>query len=94
MSELSLTFVSSPQQAYQFSSLSSASAKAALESNGTLTRADAIALGSSNLEVLLGVEYQHDLVAYHGGDVFDLSSRPIAVLSPRRGFVDLFYIEG
>ncbi|KAF8305034.1 hypothetical protein DL93DRAFT_2172819, partial [Clavulina sp. PMI_390] len=62
---------------------------AALEANGTLSRTEALALGSSNIETLFGISPQIDLVAYHGGDVFDLSSRPVAVLSPYRGFVDL-----
>lgn len=60
-----------------------------MESNGTLSRSEAIALGSSNIETLLGLEAQEDLVAYHGGDIFDLSSRVAAVISPKRGFVDL-----
>ena len=64
--------------------------QAALESNGTLSRAEAISLGSSNIETLLGLETQHDLVAYKGGDMFELSSRVAAVISPKRGFVDLF----
>ncbi|KAF8322076.1 hypothetical protein DL93DRAFT_2071836 [Clavulina sp. PMI_390] len=62
---------------------------AALEANGTLSRTEALAMGSSNLETLLGLEPQTDLVAYRGGDVFDLSSRVAAIISPARGFVDL-----
>ena len=64
--------------------------QAALESNGTLSRAEAISLGSSNIETLLGLEPQYDLVAYTGGDMFELSSRVAAVISPKRGFVDIF----
>jgi hypothetical protein len=64
--------------------------QAALESNGTLSRAEAISLGSSNIETLVGLETQHDLVAYKGGGIFELSSRVAAVISPKRGFVDIF----
>jgi hypothetical protein len=45
------------------------------------------------LEKLLGVQELNDetadLVAYEGGNVFDLSSKVVAVLSPPRGAVDL-----
>lgn len=66
------------------------SIQAALESNGTVSNAEAISLISSNLEKLLGLEVQHDLVAYEGGDPLSLSSRPVAVLSPSRAFVEIF----
>ncbi|CAE6413393.1 unnamed protein product [Rhizoctonia solani] len=52
---------------------------AALESNGDIKKQDALALGTTNLQKLLGLEgndLSGDLVAYRGGDCFDLASRP------------------
>ncbi|KAF8684214.1 Carbohydrate esterase family 9 protein [Rhizoctonia solani] len=66
---------------------------AALESDGDINKQDALALGTTNLQKLLGLEGSEllgDLVAYHGGDCFDLASRPVAVVSGARGTVDLF----
>jgi len=31
-----------------------------------------------------------DLVATHGGDLFSFESKVVGVISPRRGYVDLF----
>jgi hypothetical protein len=49
---------------------------------------------STDLEKLLGLrgidEETSDLVACNGGNMFDLSSRVVAVISPGRGLVDLF----
>ncbi|KAI0748925.1 composite domain of metallo-dependent hydrolase [Fomes fomentarius] len=64
---------------------------AALELNGEISKADALALVSANVEKLLGVEtdgLQSDLVATVGGDLLDFS-KVIGVISPRRGVVDL-----
>lgn len=66
----------------------------ALESH-KMTKNEALALASTNLERLLGLEentsdYLADLVAYEGGDIFDYSSKAVGVLSPRKGVVDLF----
>ncbi|KAH7339931.1 hypothetical protein B0J17DRAFT_570590 [Rhizoctonia solani] len=66
---------------------------AALESNGDIKKQDALALGTTNLQKLLGLEGNDlfgDLVAYRGGDCFDLASRPVAVVSSARATVDLF----
>ncbi|QRW21792.1 carbohydrate esterase family 9 protein [Rhizoctonia solani] len=66
---------------------------AALESDGDINKQDALALGTTNLQKLLGLEGSEllgDLIAYHGGDCFDLASRPVAVVSAARGTVDLF----
>ncbi|KAJ7154776.1 carbohydrate esterase family 9 protein [Mycena filopes] len=61
---------------------------AGLESNGALNRADVIALASTNLETLLGVEVPDtDLVAIKGGT--DFEGRVVAVISPRFTGVDL-----
>lgn len=60
------------------------------ESNGRIDEQEAHALLSTNLEKLLGIiNLQNDLVAYEGGNVFDLSSKVVAVLSSERGVVDL-----
>lgn len=65
--------------------------QAALEANGQLTKADALALGSVNLEALLGLETENtDLVATRGGDIADFEGKVIAVISPSQGKVDLF----
>lgn len=45
-------------------------------------------MASSNLERLLGVSVspeQRDFVAWKGGDVFDMSSKAVAVFSRIRG---------
>ena len=64
-----------------------------MESNGRIDDQQAYSLASTNLEVLLGVvnptDDTADLVAYEGGNAFDLSSKVVAVLSPERGIVDL-----
>ncbi|PSR81135.1 hypothetical protein PHLCEN_2v6470 [Hermanssonia centrifuga] len=65
----------------------------AIDAGGSITKAQAIALGSTNVEKLLGGKVEtseaHELVATEGGDLFDLGSRVRAVISPRRGLVDL-----
>ncbi|KAG6841872.1 hypothetical protein C0991_005602 [Blastosporella zonata] len=64
---------------------------AALAANGQLSKADALALGSVNLEILLGIDSGNsDLVATKGGDLFGFEGKVIAVVSPRQGKVDLF----
>jgi len=63
-----------------------------LESQGQIEARQAYALASTALEKLLGiwgVGDEPDLVAYDGGNAFELSSKVVAVLSPQRGFVDL-----
>ncbi|KAF8597515.1 hypothetical protein BDV93DRAFT_479402 [Ceratobasidium sp. AG-I] len=66
---------------------------AALESGGDIQKNAALALGTTNLQKLLGLEGTDavsDLVAYRGGDCFDLESKPVAVVSIARARVDLF----
>ncbi|KAJ7731104.1 hypothetical protein DFH07DRAFT_1065777 [Mycena maculata] len=61
---------------------------AALESNGAIGKAEALALVSTNLETLLGVTSSNgDLVATKGGS--DFEGKVIAIISPSRGSVDL-----
>ncbi|KAF9569103.1 carbohydrate esterase family 9 protein [Agrocybe pediades] len=67
---------------------------AALEANGRISREKAYALVTTNLEKLLGVRsvegQSGDLVVYHGGDIFDFSSKVVGVVSPSSKWVDLF----
>ncbi|KAI0666496.1 carbohydrate esterase family 9 protein [Trametes maxima] len=63
----------------------------ALEANGTLSKAEALTLTSTNVEQLLGVAtdgVQSDLVATQGGDLLEFS-KVVAIISPRRGIVDI-----
>ncbi|KAI0690094.1 carbohydrate esterase family 9 protein [Cytidiella melzeri] len=64
---------------------------AALEAGGSISRKDALALVTSNLEKLLGIpsEDDADLVATVGGGLSDYSSKVVAVISSRRGLVDM-----
>lgn len=68
--------------------------KAYIEAGGLISKAEAIALASTNTEHLLGVHpetsFKSDLVVTEGGDLLDLSSKIIGIVSPRRGQVDLF----
>jgi len=69
---------------------------ASIEAGGGLTQEQALALASTNIERLLGGNVDsagisaHDLVATEGGDLLDISSKVVAVISPRRTRVDLF----
>ena len=67
--------------------------QAALEAPEDISRTQALALASSNLEKLLGLEVQAelaDLVAMEAGDILDFESKSVGVISPRKGIVDLF----
>lgn len=74
--------------------------QAALEASGSISQSEALALASSNLEKLLGVEEAGgvhgaqqiggDLVATSFGGILDFESKVVGVISPRRGLVDLF----
>lgn len=62
-----------------------------MEADGEISKADAIALASSNLEKLLGLKsVSSDLVATSGGTLLDFESKVVAVVSGNRGVVDLF----
>ncbi|KAI0320932.1 carbohydrate esterase family 9 protein [Amylostereum chailletii] len=66
---------------------------AALESGGGISKTEALALASTNLEKLLGAETQvdsADLVVTAGGDLLELGSKVVGVVSSRRGIVELF----
>ncbi|KAH9176445.1 carbohydrate esterase family 9 protein [Lactarius sanguifluus] len=65
----------------------------ALESGGHISKPEAIALASTNLQKLLGGnghEGTTDLVATQGGDLLSFESKVVAVISSVRGTVDLF----
>ncbi|RDB24983.1 Imidazolonepropionase [Hypsizygus marmoreus] len=63
---------------------------AALEANGQLSKSEALALASVNLEILLGVESgNEDLVAIKGGSLLDFTGKVVSIISPSRGVVDL-----
>ncbi|OBZ68111.1 hypothetical protein A0H81_11875 [Grifola frondosa] len=64
-----------------------------LESPHVLTKECDLALASSNMEMLLGIEAgpgEGDHLATSGGDLLSFEEKVIAVISPRRGVVDLF----
>ncbi|KAI0085136.1 carbohydrate esterase family 9 protein [Irpex rosettiformis] len=65
----------------------------ALDAGGSISKAQAIALGSTNVDKLLGgkakAAEEYDLVATEGGDLLDFSSKVKAVISLKRGLVDL-----
>ena len=65
----------------------------ALDAGGAISRAQAIASGSTNVEKLLGGKAKaakdYDLVPTEGGDILDISSRVKAVISSKRGLVEL-----
>lgn len=64
----------------------------------SLSKTEALALVSTNLEKLLGIQASssssgsagEDLVAFKGGDIFGFESKVVAVISPVREVVDLF----
>ncbi|TFY65178.1 hypothetical protein EVJ58_g2131 [Rhodofomes roseus] len=65
----------------------------ALDAGGEISKEDAIALGSTNVEVLLGGDIEadglHDMVVTEGGDILDMQSKVVAVISPTRQLVDM-----
>lgn len=67
--------------------------QAAIESGGRLTKEEALAIGSTNILRLLGVELNDanvDMVATRGGDLLSSNSKVAAILSPRRSAVHFF----
>lgn len=73
------------------------SVQVAINLGRRLSEAEAIALGSTNLEKLLGGRDEslsgtvptRDMVVTQGGGLLDFGSKVVAVISPRRGVVDL-----
>ncbi|KAJ7452273.1 hypothetical protein FB451DRAFT_1050925 [Mycena latifolia] len=64
-------------------------AQAALDADGAIDYATAMALSTTNLDKALGFEGE-DLVIYQGGGSFDLESKVLGVVSARRAVLDLF----
>jgi hypothetical protein len=63
--------------------------QAALEANGTLSRREAYALASVNLERLLGIKATNtDLVAVKHGDLLGFEGEVISIISAQRETVD------
>ncbi|KAJ6468464.1 hypothetical protein C8R45DRAFT_1018898 [Mycena sanguinolenta] len=64
----------------------------ALESNGSISKEEALAMASSNIEKLLGIRSapNSEFAVTRGGDLFSLESKVIAMVSSKRGVVDLF----
>ncbi|KAI5115486.1 hypothetical protein M0805_007780 [Coniferiporia weirii] len=64
-----------------------------IEAGGRMTKSEAIALASTNTERLLGVDLvtslQGDLVATEGGDLLDIQSKVVGIISSRRAQVEL-----
>ena len=67
--------------------------QAALDSDGLLDKAGALALVSTNLNKIFGLydeDEGDDLVLYEGGDMFSMESKVIGVASPKNGHVEIF----
>ncbi|KAF8306725.1 hypothetical protein DL93DRAFT_213956 [Clavulina sp. PMI_390] len=60
-----------------------------LASNGTITQRQALAMASSEIDAIFGVEASTELVAYHGGDFTQFESKVVAIVSPQLGHVDI-----
>lgn len=63
---------------------------AALESNGTISKARAMQLATSDLDRALGAKSVRDLVAYRGGSLFGFESKVVGVISLQRGIFEIF----
>ncbi|KAI6021404.1 composite domain of metallo-dependent hydrolase [Pisolithus microcarpus] len=61
---------------------------AALESDSKISKTEALALASTNLEKLLGVPVQGDLVVTRGGTILDFESKVVGVISQSRGLFE------
>ncbi|EJC98798.1 composite domain of metallo-dependent hydrolase [Fomitiporia mediterranea MF3/22] len=64
-----------------------------IEAGGQVSKSEAIALASTNVERLLGAavnsESQRDLVVTKGGDLLDIEAKVVGIISPQRGQVEL-----
>jgi hypothetical protein len=87
-----LGFVVGYLLSYKLGPLTTRITQAALEAHGEISKAEALALASVNIEKLLGVKSGHshgDLVATRGGTLLDFQSRVVGLISSSRGVVDL-----
>ena len=68
--------------------------QAGLEAGGAISKAQTLALVSANLERLLGFDAgasgHPDLVVTQGGNLLDIESKVVGVISAIRGGVDVF----
>ena len=68
--------------------------QAALESSGTMSTMQALALATTNLHKALGLVRRRfsipDLVLYQAGGLLDLQSKVIGVISAERRVVEVF----
>ena len=64
-----------------------------LDSGNRIGKKQAYELMTTNLEKILDIEglvaEMGELVAYEGGSALDLTSKPVAVISPARGLVEV-----
>jgi hypothetical protein len=63
-----------------------------MNAGGTISMEDAMAFASTNLEKVLGAEMEAekaDLVATRGGDLLNMGSQIVAIISPSREIVDI-----
>ncbi|KAH8119709.1 composite domain of metallo-dependent hydrolase [Phellopilus nigrolimitatus] len=64
-----------------------------IEAGGRMTKSEAFALASTNTERLLGINsetaLQSDMVATQGGDLLEIGSKVVGIISPRRARVEL-----
>lgn len=91
-----IAWVIIPIRSFEISLHSLGDIQAAIDLGRQISEADAIALGSTNVEKLLGgqtdefdVASMRDMVVTQGGGLLDVSSKVVAVISPRRAAVDL-----
>ncbi|KAL5519409.1 hypothetical protein ACEPAH_1092 [Sanghuangporus vaninii] len=65
-----------------------------IEAGGQISESDALAIASTNVERLLGVDVdtssQRDLVVTKGGGLINIEAKVVGIISPRRGQVELF----
>ena len=67
-----------------------------MDANGLIDYPTALALGSTNIDRALGLKLKSrtqdddELVVFQGGDIFDLESKVIGVVSARKAAVELF----
>ncbi|KAJ7225059.1 hypothetical protein B0H12DRAFT_1328757 [Mycena haematopus] len=70
---------------------------AALDSNGSIDYATALALGSTNIDKALGLKFKSntqdadELVVFQGGNMFDFESKVVGIVSARKTAVEFFF---
>ena len=78
----------------QYIGISSDQLQASLDADGLLSKGEALALASTNLNKIFGLDDEEveedDLVVYEGGDIFSMESKVIGIISPGLNLVKLF----